>query len=238
LTHEHDAFALDLQVWAEKARGVDMAVLVNPNNPTGHFLNRTSIEQALSRVPRSTRVLIDEAYIDYVSRDSTEGLLNRFPNLLVLKSLSKCFALSGLRVAYLAGDADQISELRRFAPPWWVSLPAQVAAMAAFADPDYYRQRFQETIRLRSDLTMRLQQLGFTCFGCGNWVLARIPGGFPATNLVQTLAREKIFVRHAGATAPSLGDSFVRIAVRDEAEQAAILRALEASLHLSSAIPV
>ncbi|HSI73077.1 MAG TPA: histidinol-phosphate transaminase [Fimbriimonas sp.] len=240
VTHESDDFRLDLDQWVDTVlrECVDLAVLVNPNNPTGICLSTDCIEHALEQMPATTRVIIDEAYIDFAGGSSSDRLIARFPNLLVLKSLSKCFALSGARVAYLAGDEDLIAELRGYSPPWWVSLPAQIAAMAAFTDLSYYQEMYCQTATLRQQLVARLGNFAFTCFGTGNWVLARVPTGTSASDWVQSLRARSIYIRNAGSSAPTLGDEYVRIAVRGQVEQDSILSAVESMAHPIRTIPV
>ena len=72
--------------------------------------------------------------------------------MVVCKSMSKVYALSGARVAYLCGPARLIEPLRPLNPPWAVSLPGQVAAVMALQDPDYYARCYQQTHQLRAEL--------------------------------------------------------------------------------------
>jgi histidinol-phosphate/aromatic aminotransferase/cobyric acid decarboxylase-like protein len=93
---------------------------------------------------------VDEAYVDYAGQDqSLEREACVRPNLIVLKSMSKVYALSGLRVGYLVAHPATVRALAPWTPPWSVSLPAQVAAIEALADPAYYQQKYLETHALR-----------------------------------------------------------------------------------------
>jgi histidinol-phosphate/aromatic aminotransferase/cobyric acid decarboxylase-like protein len=217
-------FFFDLDRWASllESGSYKLAVLVNPNNPTGHLLDHKSLGVALSRVPVGSRVLIDEAYIDYTGSPSAEVFTQRYPNVFVLKSLSKALALSGLRSAYLVGA---VADLRRLAPPWWVSLPAQIASVAALRENDYYASRYAETAVLRAQLTQMLQLFPLEIFQGCNWLLLRLRHG-KASQLVRGLAAEKIFVRDASATAASLGDAWLRVAVRSRPENERLAMAL------------
>ena len=106
------------------ARGPDLVVLVNPNSPTGRHLARERLESILRRVPPATRVWIDETYVEYVGAgESLERFAARTENVFVCKSMSKVYALSGMRVAYLCGGPRAIAALRAITPPWVVGLP-------------------------------------------------------------------------------------------------------------------
>lgn len=111
------------------------AVLVcTPNNPTGPALRAAELEALVDGVPDDVLVLVDEAYIDFVT-DPAVGdalaLLGRHPNLVVSRTFSKAHALAGMRVGYLVGESGIISAIRSVATPFGVCLPAQAAALAA-----------------------------------------------------------------------------------------------------------
>src|SRR5207237_7922333 len=98
-------------------------------------------------------VWIAETYVDYVDPDeSLERFACELPNVVVCKSMSKVYALSGMRAAYLCACPELVAYLRRVTPPWTVSLPAQVAAVAALDEAPYYAARWAETRRLRQEL--------------------------------------------------------------------------------------
>ena len=228
LLRQEDAFQLNLGEWVRAVRDgrYDLAVLVNPNNPTGDVIAASALDDALREVPSSTRVLIDEAYFDYVADGhcwpSASQRFREIPrNVFVLKSLSKSLALSGLRVAYLAGHPDEIALLRLHTPPWAVSLPAQMAVIAALGERACYEARYRETDVLRERLSCGLSRLGFEVqFGAANWLLCQVPeamGGAP--ELVSRVAERGLFLRDAGATAPSLGNQWVRVAVKGSSTQ-------------------
>jgi histidinol-phosphate/aromatic aminotransferase/cobyric acid decarboxylase-like protein len=137
----------------------DLVVIVNPNSPTGQHCPSCELIRFLNAAPRSTRVIVDETYIDYIGRgESIETECRNHPNLIVLKSMSKVYALSGARVGYLVAAIPVVRELAKWMPPWSTSLPAQVAAVEALKDEDYYRLRYQETHILRQELTCALRR--------------------------------------------------------------------------------
>ena len=209
------------QLEEELTNGYDLAVIVNPNNPTGRHIPRSALEDLLSRVPPNTTVWIDETYVDYVGRqESLERFAADSPNVVVCKSMSKAYALSGVRVGYLCGPEHLIRQLRRLSPPWAVSLPGQLSAVMALQDPEYYDGRYRETHSLRSQLTDDLLVLqGIEIVpGVANYLLCHLPEeGLDAAALIARCRAHNVFLRDAGATAPILAPRSVRIAVKDKA---------------------
>ena len=202
--------------------GHDLVVLVNPNSPTGQHLDRATLEELLRSVPRRTRVWIDETYIDYVgAAESLERFAAASDNVVVCKSMSKVYALSGARVAYLCTGAHQLEELRAITPPWCVGLLAQVAAVEASQDPGYYAARHAETHRLRQELARQLAGLGWDIVpGCANFLLAHLPESGPtAAELVARCASLGLHLRDSSRLGSTLGDRSVRIAVKDHETQ-------------------
>src|SRR5207302_11045047 len=151
--------------------------LVNPNSPTGQHVPRSKLESVLASAPLRTRIWIDETYVDYAgAAESLEQLAARSENVVVCKSMSKVYALSGARVAYLCAGAHNLEALRAITPPWVVSLPAQVAAVKALEDPKYYARRYQETHEFRDALAADLAALGMQIIpGIANFLLMRLP---------------------------------------------------------------
>ena len=209
----------------------DLVVLVNPNNPSGQLLSRGVLAPLLAAVPAETRVWVDEAYIDYAgSGESVEQLAAASSNVVVCKSLSKVYALSGVRAAYLCGPPALARELRTLTPPWAVSLPAQVAAVAALRDPSYYAQRYRETAALREELAEGLSRIlpgAEILTGVANWVLCLLsPHGPDAAQICERCRTQGVFLRDSGATSTVLGRRALRVAVKDEAGNRRIVEIL------------
>lgn len=200
-------------------KGYDLVVMVNPNNPTGRHIPLVALKEFLDRVPRSTRFWFDEAYIDYISpEESLESYAASSENVMVSKSMSKVYALSGLRVGYLCGPQDLMARLRLLTPPWAVGLPGQMAAVSALADPDYYQGRYEDTHLLREALTKELQdEFGFDVIpGAANFVFCQLPEQSPPTeSLIKKCQERDLFLRDPALTTPRLGPRSLRIAVKD-----------------------
>jgi histidinol-phosphate/aromatic aminotransferase/cobyric acid decarboxylase-like protein len=194
-------------------------VIVNPNSPTGQYVSRPAFESVLRNIAVSTRVWIDETYIDYAgSEHSLESFAATSQNTVVCKSMSKVYALSGVRAAYVCGPPRIAMRLREISPPWAVSLPAQLAAVRALDDPECYAARYRETQELREKFAVALRALGCEVIpSVANFLLCHLPEQGPDSATVARRCRERgIYVRDAGEISPILGSCALRIAVKDE----------------------
>lgn len=216
-----DGFAIDVNRFAWSLRqNYDLVVLVNPNNPTGTHLPRRELEPILKGSSPQTRIWIDEAYVDYLG---TEESLERFAagsdNVAVCKSMSKAYALSGVRVGYLCGPQELMNDLRSITPPWAVSLPAQVAGVWALRDFGYYAQRFAETRILRNELAAQLVALGLTVWpGSANFLLCGLPTSISSVEMLLARCREQNLYLRDVASMTSRTDALAglfRVAVKD-----------------------
>ena len=228
-TSVDEGFMLDLEKWVDQIveRKANFAILINPNNPSGVAVSRLDLMAALNRVPESTQVLIDEAYMDFWDPDQSLLLGPIPPNVTVISSFSKRFALSGLRVAMMRSNPSMVKKLQVRTPPWAVSMPAQIAGCAALLQPEYYKDQYSKTHEIRRALKVGLEQLGYMVIDtCANWLLFEV---MEADSMCRSLEVKGLFVRNVGKTAPSLANRWVRIAVKDERINQRILEILEST---------
>ena len=231
-----DGWAPDLDALGTRIeRGkYDIVVLVNPNNPTGHHLPRTVVEQLLARVPNRTRVWIDEAYLDYVApADSLEPVAATRANVFVCKSLSKVYALSGMRAAYLVSTPASIAALRPLTPPWAVSLPAQLAAVRALDDAPYYARRWRETAALRARLRGMLERIpGIEeVTGNANFLMVHLdPSARLAADVIAECRESGVYLRDLTPSSARLGPHVFRTAVKNTSRNSAIAGAIARAL--------
>ncbi len=202
-------------------------VFPNPNAPTGRLLAAGEIERLLAGNPDSV-VLIDEAYIDFGGA-SAVGLVARYPQLLVTRTLSKSHALAGLRVGYAIGQPPLIEALNRVKDSF-NSYPlerfAQAGALASIEDPAYFEGICARVVATRSRLVDAMAELGFEVLpSAANFIFARHPL-HEGAELAARLRERSIIVRHfrnPGRIAP-----FVRITVGTDAQCDALMAALKA----------
>lgn len=203
-------------------------IFANPNAPTGMEMTQADIESILRAHP-GVPVVVDEAYVDFGAR-SAVPLLARYPNLLVVHTLSKSRALAGLRVGYALGGVELVEGLRRIKDSF-NSYPldrlAQAGAVASIEDREHFEQGRRAVIEAREELTRSLAAMGFEVLPSrANFVFARHPGR-DATRLAAALREQRILVRHFKT--PRI-DQFLRISVGTPADCGRLCSVLAAIL--------
>ena len=136
-----------------------MVFICNPNNPTGQFLDPAILGQWAEENP-DTLFVIDEAYLAFGERLPSAIPLGR-PNLLVLRSMTKDFALAGIRLGYAVGHPQVIAALSRVQPPWSVNALAQAAGIAAMGETTYVAECTQKLRIAKDELCAALRILGY-----------------------------------------------------------------------------
>lgn len=222
-----NGYKIDLdRLKEELVKNYDLVVLVNPNSPTGCHVSAYQLENMIRAAPIHTRIWVDETYIDYVGiSESLETYAADSENVIVCKSMSKVYALSGARVAYLCAGRHQLESLRALTPPWVVGLPSQVAAVKALEDEIYYSRRYAETHLLREQLTIGLTELGWNVLpGVANFLLCELPPNGTTPEVLITACREKhLFLRNPKNMGGRQNQRLIRIAVKDAQTNARIL---------------
>ncbi len=203
-------------------------ILANPNAPTGQPLPLSEIERLVAAHPQSV-VVIDEAYIDF-GGETAIALVTRYPNLLVIRTLSKSHSLAGLRVGYAVGHTDLIEALDRVKNSF-NSYPldrlAIVGAAAAIDDKEHLEKARQAVMASRATLVAGLEQLGFAVLpSAANFIFARHPQ-HDAAKLAAQLRERQIIVRHFKQ--PRI-NQHLRISIGTDQECAALVDALLAIL--------
>lgn len=218
-----DGFKVDVPALAERSKGAKLLAIVNPNSPTGIPISLTEIRQLCEKVLPDTYIWIDETYIDYFSLEtgvnqSAEGLVAEFSNLIVSKSMSKFYSLSGIRVGYLVADPQLVDRWDMYTPSWSVGSLATVAGEQALGDLDYYSQMAAETRRLKAGLVADLKELELVdqlTEGVANFVLVRLSKPV-ASEMVKQLATKNVFVRDCKSLSERFENDTVRISVLDQ----------------------
>ncbi len=221
--HADNGFAVDGDALLADVRRVqpEVLLLVNPNNPTGRLWPRDQVIHLLDQLPENILTIIDEAYLDFAgAAESLESEAARRPNLIVIKSMSKVYALSGARVAYLVTDALRAAQLSLWLPPWPVGLLAQAAAMEALRDPSWYLGKYDETHQLRTGLQAGLADVK-PIESSVNFFLIEPPD--PAA-LAAALRHRQIFVREF-PDGPLAG-RYLRVTVKDAGQNQRLADAL------------
>jgi len=133
----------------------------NPNNPTGKYSSRQEVEQVLDSIGDDGLLIIDEAYISFVTRSWPSLDLIHRGNVIVLRSMTKDYGLAGLRLGYAVASRDITDSLRRVLPPWNVNTIAQKAGVIALGNEEYLRQSQPKILEAKQFLIDELSRLGF-----------------------------------------------------------------------------
>jgi threonine-phosphate decarboxylase len=173
----------------------DAVVVTNPNNPTAAYLPPEEMVEWIGRFDSSTQIFIDEAFVEFTAQPSLVHHIDRFPNLWILRSMTKFYALPGLRLGYLAGSG--VRSLTGKREPWQVNSLAEAAGIAALQDRAYEEATLQLAQRERIWLWKKLQDLpSIRAFpSSANFFLARCTSGETLDHLIETLMKNNILIR-------------------------------------------
>ncbi|HPJ96016.1 MAG TPA: histidinol-phosphate transaminase [Syntrophales bacterium] len=199
-------------------------VFPNPNAPTGRPVALPGIQELLE-CNRNSVVVVDEAYVDF-GAESAVPLIDRFPNLLVVQTLSKARSLTGLRVGFAMGHPELIEALDRVKNSfnsYTLDRFAISGAAAAMEDREYFEATRAKIIRTRELLVVRMRELGFEVVpSAANFIFVRHPRQ-DALELARKLRERSIIVRHFPL--PRI-EQYLRITVGTDEQCGALVSAL------------
>lgn len=160
---EDEDFAVTHALVDALDEGIDLVFVANPNNPTGRCVPRDVLVALLWQAREvGAVVVVDECFVELAERVGSTDLLGRFPNLVVVKALTKSHCLAGLRVGYaLSAQGELAAGLRDAGQPWAVSVPAQLAGVACLKDGGYLARSRAYVARERRRLAAALEARGF-----------------------------------------------------------------------------
>ncbi|ELP8146674.1 histidinol-phosphate transaminase [Vibrio cholerae] len=172
---------LDLPSIEANLDRVKLVFVCSPNNPTGNLVKRADIIKLLEMTQDRAIVAMDEAYIDFCPEASTVDLLAQYPNLAILRTLSKAFALAGLRCGFTLANAELINVLLKVIAPYPVPVPVAEIAVQALSPAGLARAKYQvlDLGANRAYLQVGLSMVpGVQVFeGWGNYLLVKFPDG-------------------------------------------------------------
>ncbi|MGA7295878.1 MAG: histidinol-phosphate transaminase [Rhodanobacteraceae bacterium] len=220
-------FKLDPETVLEAVSSdVKVMFVCSPNNPTGGLVPLDVIEQLTATLRGRAMVVVDEAYIEFASAASATGLVARYPNLGVLRTLSKAWALAGARIGCLVADPQVIALLRRIMPPYPLPTPCVAAAEAALDESGQRvtARRVADTVAERNRMANLLQQMpGVKAVlpSRANFLTVRLAH---AAGVCRHLAAQGIVVRDLGRQA-RLADC-LRFSIGTAQENSRLIQAL------------
>ncbi len=229
---EEEDFQVNLSQLAEAMKGYDAVILGNPNNPTGQLLEAEVLENFIVRAKElGVQILVDESFLDFLAdreHYAVDKLVLKYHNLLVITSLTKFFAIPGLRLGFGLASADMVERLEFHKDVWNVNSLAQAAGKAALSDKEFMAKSIYHTADTVAQMTAELKKLkGIKVFTPSvNFVLVDIAkAGLSSRQLVSAMRSRGILIRDCSSY-PGLGDNFVRLAIRGREENLQVLQTL------------
>lgn len=221
---EHDVFELDFTLLLERVEEDSLIFLGNPNNPTGNLLDIGKLKDFLEKTKDfNISVLVDESFIDFVQDEeqhTCRKLCLEYKNLFVLHSMTKFFAIPGLRLGFGIFQPWLVEKMQRLTDCWNVNSLAQAAGVAALLDNDYIKESKKSIVDLRQQLIGMLINLGdIRIFpSVANFLLLDVSAmKVTSAELCQLMAAKGVLIRDC-YNYPGLDTRYIRIAVRSSEE--------------------
>jgi threonine-phosphate decarboxylase len=223
--------SLDKNSVAGFLAGVELLVFCSPNNPTGFFYHGEALREIIEEAgKKGVNVLLDESFLPLTGSDPADSLAGAgYDNLWVVTSLTKLWALPGLRLGCLYGPREEINSLSQNGDPWRVNALAQRAGLYCLVAEGYLKKSVELIKREREYLLARLQEIeGITVFpGEANFLLLKGErDGFTSADLFRKLASRGILIRDA-SNYPGLDHRYFRIAVLRREKNLRLLEELQ-----------
>lgn len=218
---------LDINALKQQVGNAKVVFLCSPGNPTGNLLPHAQIKEVLELFKDTAMVVVDEAYIEFSADKSVASWLPQYDNLIVLRTLSKAFALAGLRCGFTLANSDVITMLSKVIAPYPISAPvAEIASKALKGDNlTVMTERVKSTNTLAKELStwLKAQQWCTQVFPTdANFVLFKTPH---KAFVFEALLAENILIRDQSKQ-PQLADC-LRISIGSESELASLKQVIE-----------
>lgn len=209
------------QLLSGPAKDAKFVLLANPNNPTGTFVTVGAIERLVAQSNRL--IVLDEAYVDFAP-DNALRLLDRYSNLLVLRTFSKSYAAAGIRVGFGFGHPEIIGRLRNLQNVFNMNVIGHAVGISILSHRIAYEENHRHIKRERQRVNVALSQLGFSVTPShANFLLAEVPSGQDGSWWQASLQRRKILV----AVFPEDGlENCIRVSIGTKNQMDAFLAAV------------
>jgi len=226
--HNHQLQFFRKDEWGNVLKsGTDLFWIGNPNNPDGHVFSFQEIEQWLKKDPKTVFV-IDEAYAAFIPEfQSAIPLTKTYPNLIVIRSLTKCCAIPGLRLGYVVASEKLVQRLRQFQQPWSVNAFAQEAGKFIFDHPHQFLPDASLICQLSCDFQKAISK--FLIFRIipskAPFFLIEMQSG-TAQELKEFLVREYGILIRDASNFRGLNERYFRVCTRDEKDNQLLITGL------------
>lgn len=217
----------DVQKALERA---DTVFLGHPNNPTGRLIPPGIL--SILRKSHKT-IILDEAFIDFTADEASNSLLREAahdPELYVIRSMTKCYAIPGIRLGFMVAHPDRIAALQAQQVTWSVNSLAQQIGVAVLDDEQYVARTRTWLANESPRLRVQLQAIGLKVYPSDvNFFLLRLPDGICVQDVQAAMGRRGVLVRD-GSRFAGLDNQYCRVAIRTEQENESLVRALRDTL--------
>lgn len=215
---------------AAEEHACDAILLANPQNPSGALCSARDMTDLIEKAKRrEIKVFVDEAFIDYAPSESITQEARKFQNAIVFRSVTKFFAVPGIRVAYSISNAALSNELSRYLAPWSITTLASLAICAALADANFAQSSRGLNEERRSRLYQQLQNLGHTTYQSrANFLLFSLAPAIDPSTFWERMITEHRIVLRACANYENLDSRHFRVAVRTQDENDRLIHCLGA----------
>jgi threonine-phosphate decarboxylase len=224
-------FCIEPNIFSGDIKDAKMAFICNPNNPTSILTpSDVLIEIIEEALEEGVLVFLDEDFLEFVDEEKQVSLIdeiNDYPNLFVLRSFTKVFGLTGLRVGYGIASEEVIKLLSKAKIPWNVNCLAQVAASAALTDKEHLKKTRELVRAERPYLTRELKRINsFKPYPAdANFIFVNIrESGFTSAQLKEKMLEEGVLIRDCSSFR-GLDDHYIRVAVKTREENERLLEA-------------
>ncbi|MBB5317103.1 threonine-phosphate decarboxylase [Tunturibacter empetritectus] len=223
------SYALDSLLQAVLEEGCDAILLANPQNPSGVLCEAERMQRFIEMAAEHRiKVLIDEAFMDYVPAESLTQAAVEQENLIVFHSVTKFFAIPGLRVAYAVSSTSTIEDLNRRLAPWPVTTLASSAVCAALQDDAYAEETRRKNSLRRTWLEQELARLKIITYPSStNFLLLRFAKEMDAPLIWERMLVEHQIVLRSCTNFEGLAAGHLRAAVRSEADNERLVDGLK-----------
>ncbi len=221
---QENNFEINPDVFIKAMKGCDMAFLCNPNNPTGRLLKRAAMLKIAAAAKKlRCYLVVDEAFIDFCPKDSVVNEVCNNPYLIVLGSMTKFYALTGLRIGYGVFHQSVIKKIISYKEPWAVNTIAQRAGVVAMSDTEYRDETFSVMKQEKKFMEDGLGKLKIEYIPSAvNYYLIRLSN---AGEVIHSLRHKGILVRDCSNFA-GLNRAYIRIAVKSRRHNSRLLKEL------------
>ena len=239
----HEDFSFPLKDLEEMAESHDVLFLCNPNNPTGTLLNREQVRRIVDIARKKNLFMVlDEAFMDFLMQEHAYSFLfeeEALNNVFVLRSMTKFFAIPGLRLGWGVGPAEIIRKMHLAKDPWNVNTLAQVAGKESLLDENYIDKTRQYIDKEKAVFYQKLSTIkGLKPYlPSVNYIFVQLTGNnLTSRGLREALSRKGFLIRDC-SNYPNLDSRFIRIAVRKREENQKLIQALQEVIGVTGVSP-